>query len=71
MIFFGFLKITFVWNFYQEDCCAHSERYKNLMAGLVEVHSDVGNIAFPLLSVHTAVYLVGHFLSKHLFLVCS
>ena len=45
IIFFGVfesLKVCF------SKICAHSERYRNLLAGIFEISSFYGNIAFPL-----------------------
>ena len=33
------------------EICAYSERYRNLMAGIFEIQTFFGNIAFPLSSV--------------------
>ena len=41
-VFFGQL-----WNFFSK-ICAHSELYRNLMAGIFEISFFFGNIAFPL-----------------------
>ena len=38
-----------------EEVCAHSERYEKEMAGIVEIHFFLGNIAFPFLPDYTAV----------------
>ena len=52
-IFFFFLK---GWNFFFK-ICAHSGRYRNLMAGIFEVQTFIGDIAFPLPSVLLCLFL--------------
>ena len=49
-ILFVFFLWTLVWNFCLGDFCAHSERYKNIMAGIVKIQICFGNIAFPWIS---------------------
>ena len=44
IVLFCFLK----FGFFCEDFCAHSERYRNLMAGIFEIWTFFGIIAFPL-----------------------
>ena len=39
--------------FFRSFFFAHSERYRNLMAGIFEIQALFGNIAFPLSSVLT------------------
>ena len=54
-VFFGFfksLKLFFL------KICAHSERYRNILAGIFAILTFYGNIAFPLSPVF------GPFLSK-------
>ena len=45
-LFFGdFLKSL---NLFFSKICAHSERYRNLLAGIFEILTFDGNIAFPM-----------------------
>ena len=62
--FFVFFFENFGLELFWEDFCAHSERYENIMADIVEIQFCFGNIAFPLLSVYTAVHLDGHFFAQ-------
>ena len=48
-IFFPFFLSKFETFFVK--ICAQCERYRNLMAGIFEIHCFFGNIAFPLASV--------------------
>ena len=45
---------SFFWKVWiKKKKSAHSERYRNLMAGIFEIQALFGNIAFPLSSVLT------------------
>ena len=45
MIFFGVFE---KFETFFSKICAHSERYRDLLAGIVEILTFYGNIAFPL-----------------------
>ena len=45
MFFFGVLE---KFETFFSKICAHSERYRNLLAGVFEILTFYGNIAFPL-----------------------
>ena len=46
-------------DFFQWRLCAHSERYRNLLAGIFEIQTFFGNIEFPLASVYKRVWVGG------------
>ena len=48
LFFSGFLKSL---KLFFEDLCAHSEQYRNLLAGIFEILFFYADIAFPLSSV--------------------
>ena len=67
LFFSGFLKSL---KLFCSKICAHSERYRNLLAGIFEIPTFYGNIAFPLSPVYApAVYLRRKLTLESIFLV--
>ena len=57
IIFFG---VSEKFETFFSNICAHSERYRNLLAGIFEILTFYGNIAFPLSPVYKAVVTLVH-----------
>ena len=49
--FFFFLRLFYSLELFFVKMCAHSERYRKLMAGIFKIDIFFGNIVFPLSSV--------------------
>ena len=57
IIFFG---VSEKFETFFSNICAHSKRYRNLLAGIFEILTFYGNIAFPLSPVYKAVVTLVH-----------
>ena len=58
MFFFGVFE---KFETFFSKICAHSERYRNLLAGIFEILTFYGNVAFPLSQVSTSFFVLFSF----------